>query len=70
MPSEIRSTADLQAGSFHLIYCINSDIQWVDRGGRQTYCYVFCYKNDEWKVARDLEGTGTDMVELHSRLDW
>lgn len=40
MPSEIRSVADLQAGSFHLIYCINLDIQWVEVADKLT---VMCF---------------------------
>lgn len=40
MPSEIRSTADLQAGSFHLIYCINLDMQWAEVADKLT---VMCF---------------------------
>lgn len=44
MPSEIRSTADLQAGSFHLIYCINLDMQWAEVADKLTVCLHFIIK--------------------------
>lgn len=40
MLSEIRSAADLQVRSFHLIYCINLDMQWVEVADKLT---VMCF---------------------------
>lgn len=38
--AEIRSAADLQVRGFHLIYCINLDMQWVEVAEKLT---VMCF---------------------------